>query len=330
MGITNFDAVSVAGVPTMGISNLPLTTGQYFFCDYAYGSDGAAGSADDPLKTITEGYSRAVDGRGDVIVIVSRPDATSATLGTQRLTATLTWAKYNTHLVGLCAPTMVGQRARISQLTAATTALAPMMTVSGQDCIFKNFSFFQGSGQASTAERLMDVTGQRNYFQNVTFGGMGHANSAAQAGSYDLYLNAGSENTFDGCFFGTDTIARTAANTNVKLGGGAARNVFRDCLFAAYATAATPTFIDANASAATDRFNLFKRCIFNNSINSGSGTAMTAAVAFHASQGGTTIIDDCTVVGATNWAASNTGIVKVSGSVPNGHTSGVALSAATS
>ena len=42
-------------------------------------------------------------------------------------------------------------------------------------------------------------------------------------------------------------------------------------------------------------------------------------------------MDDCTLVGITNYSATNPDVnVKVNGSVPNGHTSGVALKAATS
>src|SRR5581483_5069944 len=50
----------------------------------------------------------------------------------------------------------------------------------------------QGTGQSSTAEKLCQITGQRNAFVNVAFQGMGSANGAGQAGSYCIYLNGGS------------------------------------------------------------------------------------------------------------------------------------------
>lgn len=328
MGITNLSALEVAGVPTMGTGGLLPFTGRYIFCDYANGSDGYEGTADRPYKTLAFAYSQATDGSNDVIFIVSAPISGASTTGTQRLEETLTWSKSAVHLIGLTAPSMLGQRARIAPLTTATTNINPLITVSGQGCMFLNFSMFQGIGQASTDEQLIDVTGQRNYFGNVDFGGMGHANGAARAGSYVIYLNGGSENVFEGCTIGVDTIARTAANASVKLRTAATRNIFKNCLFPMYATAATPLFVDANASASIDRFTYFKGCTFANAINSGTGTAVTAVVSFHASQGGTIIVDSTTggAIGATDWTATDTATVKILGPVPNGDTTGMAVS----
>ena len=87
-------------------------------------------------------------------------------------------------------------------------------------------------------------------------------------------------------------------------------------------------YIDANESGCMDRFTWFKDCVFLNAINS-TGTAMTAAIANHASQGGTILMDNCTLVGVTDYTAADTATVKVAGSVPNGDTSGMAVSADT-
>lgn len=333
MAYTNLigDGWATNGVPLLpNIGTIPFT-GRWIFVDAVSGSDGNEGTAGSPMQTIAGAYAVMTEGNNDVLVLVQRPTTAAATTGTFRLSASLTWAKSACHMIGMTAPTMIGQRARISTATGATTNLAPLITVSAQGCYFSNFSMFQGVGEAATAETLMNITGQRNYFGNVAFQGMGSANGAANSGSYDLYLNGAQENTFDSCQFGVDTQARTVANTNIKMRNAATRNVFRRCLFNAYATASTPTFIDANATGSVDRFNWFKDCLFQNAINSGTGTAMAAVVASNAAQGGTIIVDNCTVVGASNYSATNPDVtVKVSGSVPNGHTSGVALSSATS
>lgn len=297
-------------------------TGNFFFCDYANGSDGNTGGAADPLKTLSRAHDLATAGNNDVIFIIGD----GSTTATQRLEETLTWSKNATHLVGITAPTMISQRARISTLTTQTTNINPLMTVSAAGCIFANFSFFQGVGEAATDEKLIDITGDRNYFWNIHFGGMGHANGAARAGSYVILLNDGDENTFDGCTIGLDTITRSAANANVKFTSQCQRNIFRNCLFPMMTSAATPIYIDANASGSIDRFNLFRECIFHNAVNSTS-TAITAVVAFHASQGGTIFIDNCSSVGANDWTASDTATVKITGPVPNGDTSGMAANA---
>lgn len=320
MSYTNFpNGVTSFGIPMVGgVGGLPLT-GTWRFVNYATGSDGNEGTADSPLQTLSRAYSLCTAGANDVVVIMGD----GSTTATQRLTSSLDWAKNATHLIGMTAPTMISQRARISTLTTATTNINPLMTVSASGCIFANFSMFQGVGQSATDEKLIDITGDRNYFGNVHFGGMGHANGAARAGSYVMYLNDGDENTFERCTIGLDTVARSAANASVKFGSQSQRNVFSNCLFPVYATATSPLVIDANSVSSIDRFQLFKNCSI---INSGT-SSLAAVVGFNASQGGFIFMDNCSALGATDWTASDTATVKITGSVPNGDTSGVAVSA---
>ena len=114
--LTNFpNGITSFGIPIFG-GGLPPFTGNYFFCDYKNGNDGNSGSANNPFKTITAAYAQTTSGNNDVIFIVGD----GATDATQRLTATLTWAKNATHLIGLTAPTLYSQRARISNPTTAT------------------------------------------------------------------------------------------------------------------------------------------------------------------------------------------------------------------
>jgi hypothetical protein len=336
MTYTNFpNGITSLGVPVVGgINGIPLT-GSWFFVDYANGSDGNGSASqrtstggnvggatpEAPMKTISAAFDLCLSGNNDVIVIMGD----GSTSATQRLSEQLVWSKNATHLIGITAPSMVAQRARISTASDATTNIANLVNVTAQGCIFSNFSLFQGVGEAATAEQLWQEAGQRNYYGNVAFGGMGSANGAGVATSYSLKLYGGSENLFDGCYFGTDTQDRSAANTNVLIRKNASnvastRNVFRNCLFAMRASAATPTFIDGNESGGTDRFNLFKNCTFTN-----FGTAIAAVVAFHASQGGYTIMDNCTAVNCTDWTASDTAVVQIAGPVPNGDTSGMAV-----
>lgn len=320
MAYTNFpDGLTSMGVPLVGsLSGIPYT-GDWYFVDAVRGSDGNTGGAEDPVQTITRAYALCTEGRNDVVVLMSAPTTAAPTTGTFRLSAQLDWAKSATHLVGMTAPTMIGQRARISTATGATSNIADLLKVSAQGCYFANFSIFQGVGQASTDEQLCQITGQRNAFFNVAFQGMGSANGAARAGSYVLYLNGGSENTFVGCQIGVDTQSRSAANASVKLRSAATRNIFKDCLFPVYATATSPLIVDAAASASIDRFAWFKNCLITNFGSS----ALAAVVGFHASQGGFVLMDNCSAAGCTDWTATDTSTVKIAGPVPNGDTSGM-------
>jgi hypothetical protein len=335
MTYTNFPQGATSfGVPLVGgVGGVPFT-GNWWFVNATTGSDGNASAGtgstpDAPLATLAQAYSLAAEGNNDVIVLMSSETTSASTQGTFRLSSQLVWAKSALHLVGMTAPTMIGQRARIAPPTTATTNIADLLKVTAQGCYFANFSIFQGVGQSSTAEQLCQITGQRNAFVNVAFQGIASANGAGQAGSYVIKLNGGSENTFIGCQIGTDTESRTAANTSVLFAASATRNIFQDCIFPMYAGASSPFFITAGATS-IDRFAWFKNCLFINAIDS-AATSITAAVSSNASQGGVILLDNCTLLGASNYSATNGDVnVKISGAVPNGHTSGIALSAATS
>ena len=321
MGTTNLDWLEVSGVPTIGVGGMLPFTGNYFFIDAANGSDGNTGQADDPLASLDAAYDRCVDGHNDVIFIVGD----GSTAATQRLSSQFVFSKDAVHLIGLTAPTMIAQRARISTATGATANINPLVQVTAQGCIFANFSLFQGVGEAATAEKLWQEQGQRNFYGNVDFGGMGGVAGAAHADSYSLNLNGGSENTFKGCHFGTDTRDRDAANCNIlfdKNGSQAAtRNMFIDCITSMRATDTDPLFINAGGVNCIDRFALFKNCSF---INVGTGT-LAKAILGNATNGHI-VLDNCVLTGATNWAATMA-TVRVTGAVPNGLTSGVAVSA---
>lgn len=331
-GVTSF------GVPLVGgLNGIPFT-GNWWFVNAVTGSDGNASagtgaSPQAPLKTIAQAYSLAAEGNNDVIVLMAADTTASSTTGTFRISSQLLWAKSALHMVGMTAPTMIGQRARLAPNNSDTTNIADLFKVTANGCFFSNFSIFQGIGQASTAEQLCQITGARNAFVNVAFQGIGSANGGGQTTSYVVFLNTGGdENTFTNCQFGVDTVARTAACVTIKMRGGVTRNIFQNCVFPFYATGSgSGTFgIDSNATDAVDRFNWFKSCLFVNGVNSG-GTAITALVSSSTTQGGVLVMDNCSILGITNYSATNSDAgVYITGSVPNGHTSGVALKAATS
>lgn len=327
---TDFSALTVRGVPIISSGGAPLFTGRWIFADYANGSDGNSGGAGDPVKTITQAYSLMTSGKNDVCVVVS--DGTTAS--TQRLSASLDWgtagAKNSCHLIGMCSGNAINQRARISHLTTATTNINPLMTVSGADCYFGNFSFFQGIGQAGTDEQLINVTGDRNHFTNVHFGGLGHTNGAARAGSYIIKLNDGDENLFDNCVVGLETVARSAANGSVVLAGGAQRNMFVGCQFMMWASATSPLFVDANSAAALGGAStIFSGCSFTHLLGVGPVATPAVVATRHASANGSLVFDRCTT-SATKWAAADAAILVGGYPIGNGFSSGTMVAAADS
>jgi hypothetical protein len=297
-----------------------IDAGQKIFCDPANGDDTNTGlSPFDAVQTLTAALALAVAGKNDTIYLIGD----GSTTATARLSATLVWNKNATHLIGITAPTMEAQRCRISHETTETTNINPLMQVTAAGCIFANFSFYQGVGQATTDEQLIEVTGDRNYFYNVHFGGMGHATGAARAGSYLIKFTDGDENTFERCAIGLETIQRSAANASVLIRGGSQRNRFIDCEFPMAASETSPLWVDVNDSNALNGSTLiFRRCMFRNLLNI-SGAATPAVVAVVAADAnGTVYFDQCSAQ-ATKWAAASTRVQVAGGFTPEGFNTGL-------
>lgn len=279
------------GMNLYGIVGLPPFTGNVFWVNQTTGSDGNTGGPSDPVATISQAYSQCVDGNNDVVLLT----------GTVNITATLTWAKSKTHLIGL-APNLSSQaRARISQ--TGSTLFTPLVSVTASECIFRNIGSFHGFANASSQVCWSD-SGGRNEYTRCLFGGMGNATAAAQAGGRSLVLSGTTgESTFTECQIGLDTITRTGANASLEFSGGIPRVVFRDCIFPMLAGDANPLFVKTAAASAIDRWELFDRCSFINAINS-TGTALTVGVSMAASAGGVLVMKDSVLLGgntSTNW-----------------------------
>lgn len=327
MSATHFTGpVYSQGIPLMGTPPLmPMSGGRAYFVDPENGADGNTGDADSPLLSLTNtdgtgAYDRCVSGRGDVVFLRGGPTSSGTTGHTVRLSSTLTWSKNNTHLVGLTAPTMVGQRARITGPSSGGT-FSPVMTVSGNGCMFHNFMIFDDYTVDPVA---MNVTGQRNHFYNLQLGGMGAATGGDDAAAASLKINGGSENTFERCYIGLDTVARSTTNAEIELVGAATRNIFLGCFISSYADNAGHLWVKIDGSADIDRFVWFKDCFFYNAIES-AATAMTAGMNVHNTCGGMVILQNCGMIGATDWAAADNGNVYITNAAPTAGTSGIAI-----
>lgn len=298
--------VLLRGVP---IGNLIAPTGTTYYCDPANGDNGRDGKTPaTSVASLATAHGLCTAGKNDIVVLIGD----GSTTATARLTETLTWSKNATHLVGITAPTRIAQRARISHASTAPTTAFNMVLVTGSGCVFSNFSVFEGFNEA-TAVVTWEDRGSRNYYHNVAIQGMGYdAKAGDAAGSADLLLTGGGEHTFINCTIGLDTIARGAANANLRLASETARNWFENCLFLCSADAASPFFVDAGTANSLGRWVMFKNCDFLNALNISPGaTALTAAINFHASQNGTVLINGCSKLNTTDWTASDTATVKL-------------------
>jgi len=319
---TNFpNGITSMGVPVCG--NLFPTQGRYIFVEPSSGIDGNDGlTPATAVKTLVQAHSLATSGANDVVVFFSQGNTGSLTTDYQ--SATLTWSKDSTHLIGICAPTIYSQRARIAQLSTAT-GISPLMNITASNCIFANWSIFHGVADA-TSKVCLQVTGQRNYFYNVCIQGIGNATMDV-ATACSLVMSGASENTFENCTIGLDTITRTTSTYEVLFQSSATRNLFKGCMFPTYSGAAGRVFISANTAASIDRTTEFLNCRFVNAIKS-AATQMTEWGAISSSAGGLFLLNgqETTLVGATDWEANTeSGCTYINGAPPVNNTSGLAV-----
>jgi hypothetical protein len=275
----------------------------------------------DALATLQQAHTNINADKNGVVYLVSEDNSASGT--TNRIAgATFTWSKDGTNIVGVASGGMIGSRARISN-TADTTDVSPLMEWSASNGSMRNVHIFYGEADAGDLGAFL-VSGERNYFKNCHFAGIGNATQDA-AGAYSLSVS-GDENLFEDCVIGIDTIGRgSAANSELLFpaSGQATRNIFRRCIFLTFADAATHQFITTGASG-LDRWALFQECLFINPVDS-TATAMTEAFDLSATQGGSIILQDCGLYGATEWDAGDTGNILIVGASGTAATSGIAI-----
>jgi len=235
------------------------------FLDPTNGSDGNDGLAiEKSCKTLSVAKGKITTGRNDAIILV--PGSSGLSLAADPA------LDFNcTSLIGGGPPEgLMNQRARIGMSTTFT----PFMTISGYGNLFKNFYTMHGTAITDLVGLL--ISGARNVFDHVHFGGPMVAAQAGDSGYIGVHVT-GSENRFKNCVFGVDTIGRDEASPNVQLGPGTL-TFFEDCLFLLNLADGDPLFFKVlNTSGYT--WALFKRCIFM-AFNSNYATAETVAFKF--------------------------------------------------
>lgn len=285
------------GMPVM--PGIPFSKdAKYYFVDVAHGSDSNTGlSPEEALASLEAGYAKLTANQHDVLFYIASASGNT-------LADTLTWAKDYTHLIGISAPTRIANRARIFLAAAATSN--PMIDITASGCIFSNFYAFHGV--ASTSSLIcVRVSGNRNFFYNVHFAGIGHATGQGdEAGARSLQINGGSENTFKHCRIGVDTIFRSTTNVELEFLATSQRNTFEDCMIISRADNAGHLLIQGTAAYAMEAWTLFKNCLFYNvPANMMAGALdLTSACNISTLINGCVVFQNCAFVGCTDIAAT--------------------------
>lgn len=312
-GPTNFPhGVASFGVPLFGNVPFGVDSRVYYVAPYRATANGASDNNDGrsprrALKTVfgTNGaYSKLRENKNDTVILI--PSGDSATETTEDITASATWGKDMTHLIGL-SKNRYGQRCRFN---ASGSSISPMINVTGSGCVMGNFQVFCGSDATNLI--AFQNTGNHNYFENIHFAGMGLAALASAAGATSLKVNGGTEGVFKNCVIGLDTIERDGdADGELVFDGGASRYIFEDCLITTYLSADNQSVTVADTTA-IDRTIIFKNCLFF-AKSTNKATAQTSVFSIPAgiSQGAIILQDSYAASdgGAVDWDSGDRGII---------------------
>jgi len=253
-------------VTAMGIPRGPLS--KVYLVDTENGNDSNSGiNWRWPLKTLEAAEALCVANRHDTVLFLARATADNPA-------AQIEWDKDYTHLVGVgCELPGLGQRCRI--VGAAATALANMILISGNGCIFKNLQF--GNEYATGAMGVATVTGIRNYFENVFF----MVPFSVTAASYSLKISGG-ENTFKRCTIGQQTCLRTGASRNLWFYKGAGDNQrcrFIDCEFLSWSSVTTHVLVYTDVNINNEGWMVeFENTLFANQPDAEPGGILAVGI----------------------------------------------------
>jgi len=283
------------------------SVGNIWYVDPGKSVTGGGGSREDAFLTVAEGLAAATADNDDVILITP----SSSTGRTAEATA-INWNKRRTHLIGATAPLASDSRAGMS---FGSAVVSPCLTISTRSCIFKNLTI----SQMNDVNVLVNATSGYNYFERVHFAGMGNATTGDDTAGRVFVFNGSDENTFNGCYFGLDTVIRTAANYTLEFAASKnnSNNVFNNCIFTMIADADAPRHVFV-ANSGLNRFAIFDSCFFIDNSDITTGTTQTDVMdtASGTDQGGVLILKDCMNVGSTGWATTVAG-VKILGAITN-------------
>lgn len=311
------DMVYQLGGMPVGMPGIP-PGGTWYFVDAANGSDGNAGTTPSAArKTIASALGLCTTGKNDVVCLLASASGTAET-------AAIDWSKNLTHLIGLGAPTGIGQRTRI---LCGAKDLSPFLTVSGYGCIFANLNIWQGQDDVHSLINV-SVTGNRNYFYRVHFAGGGHVTQAIDGGA-SLKVDGGSENLFEGCTIGVDTVTAATGMAALLFDGAASRNRFHRCNFTLYAGHAGVKLVEIVDNDGIGRYTVFEDCLF---INSARGYTMTEVFTIPGSMTSATnviLLKDSYSIGATDWDTNERGVLYLNtGTITGGGNTGQMVVAA--
>lgn len=282
---------------------------------------GQGAPADHVFATLALAFAATTDNRNDVILVAP---------GTYTVTAELDWDKRFTHLIGMGGPNVRGYDTYGTQFYTETITVARLIDLTGPRCQFHNITFANnGANNACLSAFVNNAYGTtlKNCnimgMMNNTTGARTLANSI-EVGSLGAYLEA------ENCIFGTAEWGLQASDSNAPLYFSSADSnpgdgKFTNCLFQTYIAATTRPLIYAASQNAIGKSWVFDRCEFYSfSINHAVARAQVIVTPGSPSTHDV-LFKDCAAINCTAYRTASNGCTWASGGGAAAAKTGVAI-----
>lgn len=307
----------------MGQTGLGPGIGEIFYLVSQYKNDGStasqyrrslldSGIADDShiFTSLSSAYAAMTGDRNDVLLVYP---------GDYTITSQLTWAKNQTHILGLGGPNQrmapaAGTDGMVRFYdTTARGSDAASIKVTGH---YVQFQGFQMRNSANDVNNIADlfIVGKNFYGKNLHLRGGGGAAQINAFAGIPLWIDtsvAGQANcgTMVDCYIGDPHgTARTGGCTSVYFPGTAGQGTsweFINCkLMGTSETAAVPC-VALGGNYSVDRYLLFKECIFYN-FSTNLANVLTQVFDDNQTTTHMIIIDNCFQYGWGDWTDNAT------------------------
>lgn len=274
--------------------------GNIYYVDPTNGSDTANSGRKptDAYKTLATAEDDMTSFNHDVVILLS--GGTDATIET----ATITWDKSYCHLLGNAAPSHHSPRARVEW---TTDSVDPCFTMSGNGNIFKNVQFVT---LKASNDVLVNLTGDRSFFENVHFFGMGHTTAGDDTSARHIAMTGAVNNRFKHCVIGDDTIPRSQANASVSFASASSKNLFEDCFFTMRADDNRALHVLSTGATGISGVNEFRNCTwFTQWVNQADKIAAAFDLSAQTQTCAVLMSGNQLLVGADDWEASASGLM---------------------
>ncbi len=255
---------------------------------------------------ISDGYNALTASRNDCLLVYP---------GAYLATAQQTWAKAQTHMIGLGGPnSQAGDYSEANVVLYTTTAnVAATLNVSGANCQMHNFAV---ENNASDADNLTAgaIGNYGQWWNNVGFHGHMGTTQNSTAVCASLYIeDGGMYPLITNSQIGQDVWGtRSAANSGVlRFSDSTGRPngaTFRNCKFLSRSVTATVCMVAVPAAQCIGRSWLFDNCHFSNFYD---GTTLLNQVFYTVTgtQQFTIQLKNCSSAGFTEWQTGDFSVV---------------------